>query len=74
MTVAKDQNNTEPMLIDYKWICRSLSISVQHFYNLRDSGRFPVPHVRLGRSVRYNRKQVESWIESGCSVNWRPKR
>lgn len=62
------------LLIDYKAICVMLSISVNHFYELFAAGRVPLKKIRLGRSVRYNRRHVEAWIEGGCSPAWRPER
>ena len=69
-----DNKTAEPMLLDYRQVCAMLGISHQHLYNLRDTGRFPVPAVRLGRAVRYSRRHVEAWIDSGCSINWRARR
>lgn len=62
---------TEPLLIDYKAVCRMLGIGQTLFYDLRASGKFPIRPVRLGRAVRYNLREVERWIEAGCPAQWK---
>lgn len=64
----------DPLLVDFKTVCQLLSISRQHFFNLRDRGEFPIRPIRLGRSVRYDRRQVERWIENGCRPDRRAGR
>jgi len=65
------ENN--PLLLDYKAVCQLLSIRPTHFFDLRASGKFPVKSVRLGRSVRYPRAEIERWVEAGCPVRWGDK-
>ncbi|MDH4203648.1 MAG: hypothetical protein OEV87_12260 [Phycisphaerae bacterium] len=69
--MAKPKNDSDVMLIDYQAVCRMLSIGSNHFFGLRQTGRFPIKPIRLGRSVRYNRKSVERWIDLGCPANFR---
>ncbi|NLW83590.1 MAG: helix-turn-helix domain-containing protein [Phycisphaerae bacterium] len=64
----------DALLVDYKAVCAMLSVGKNAFFSMRQSGRFPIQPIRLGGSVRYNRRQVESWVESGCSPHWRPGR
>jgi len=59
-----------PLLIDFKSVCALLSIGQTHFFNLREAGKFPIRPIRLGRAVRYDRRQVEQWIGAGCPANW----
>ena len=75
MKEATKDNLTTPdvLLVSYKDVCKMLSVSTNHFFGLRETGRFPVRPIRLGRSVRYNRHQVEDWIASGCSQGWRAR-
>jgi len=43
-----------------------LGISRSAFYSLLSSGRIgPLP-MRLGRSVRWNRRELETWIAEKC--------
>lgn len=64
----------DALLIDYRAVCSMLSIGSHHFFTMRQTGRFPIKPIRLGRSVRYNRRQVESWISDGCPANWKAGR
>lgn len=45
-------------------VAEMLGISRAHVWRLLSSGRIPRP-VRLGRSVRWNRKTLEDWLEAG---------
>lgn len=42
-----------------------LGISKRSLWRLRDSGRMPAP-VRLGRCVRWRRRELEQWVAEGC--------
>lgn len=67
-------NDPDAVLIDYRTVCTLLSIGTNHFFHLRQTGRFPIKPIRLGRSVRYDRRQVLRWIDGGCSPHWRAER
>lgn len=45
------------------WVVERLGVSRQRVYELTRAG--VLPHVRLGRSVRYDPEAVERWIEQG---------
>lgn len=40
-------------------------VSPETIRRLADAGAMPRP-VRLGRSVRFRRKEILNWIEKGC--------
>src|SRR5258708_6191861 len=42
-----------------------LNVSRATLHRLRASGRLPAP-VRLGRCVRYNRRELEEWAAAGA--------
>ena len=42
-----------------------LGISERHLWTLHSSGRLPRP-VKLGRSVRWNRRELQEWLDAGC--------
>lgn len=42
-----------------------LRISVRSVWRLNASGKLPRP-VRIGRSVRWRRCDIDRWIELGC--------
>ena len=44
---------------------RLLGISGRHLYRLTDSGDAPAPR-RLGRSVRWSRRELLAWLDAGC--------
>lgn len=51
----------QPLLVTERTQARLLRVSLRHLINLRK--RRLVPHVRLGRSVRYNPSEVEKAVE-----------
>ena len=53
-----------PLLLTLKQVAELLSVSERHVHKLNSSGRLPRP-VRLGRSVRWRRVELESWVEAG---------
>lgn len=42
-----------------------LDISIRHFWKLNATARIPRP-VRLGRSVRWQLRELEEWLQAGC--------
>ena len=46
-------------------VARLLAISERHLWTLHSSGRLPRP-VKLGRSVRWNRGELQRWLDAGC--------
>ncbi len=62
---------SESLLISYRDVCTMLGVSKSVFFTMRQSGRFPIKAIRLGGSVRYNRREVERWIEAGCPAQWK---
>jgi excisionase family DNA binding protein len=47
-----------------KEVARLLGVSVRHVYKLHASGRLPRP-VRLSRSARWRRAELEAWLAQG---------
>ncbi|MBX3416738.1 MAG: helix-turn-helix domain-containing protein [Pirellulaceae bacterium] len=56
---------TEPRLIDVAAVARMLGVTGRTVYRLADAGRMPKP-LRLGGAVRWDRRTIENWIDSGC--------
>jgi excisionase family DNA binding protein len=46
-------------------VAELLKVSTRHVWKLLSAGRFPQP-IRIGRSVRWRRADVENWIDDGC--------
>lgn len=42
-----------------------IGVSQSHFYQLLRTGRLPRP-IRLGRSVRWLRAELEAWLAAGA--------
>lgn len=43
-----------------------LGISESHFYALRKTGKLGPMSVKLGRSVRWRRAELDEWVNAGC--------
>ncbi len=52
-----------------------LGVSTRHIWKLHAAGQLPQP-VRLGRSVRWRRKELLAWLEAGCPARdvWERRR
>jgi len=57
---------TDKLLLSATEVAALLGISRSAFYSLLSSGRIgPLP-VRLGRSVRWDKRELETWIAEKC--------
>ena len=58
-------------LLNIKDVSLVLGVSLASVRRLDQSGKIPAP-ARLGKSVRWNRSELTSWIESGspCRADW----
>lgn len=52
-------------LLDAPAAGRMLGVSARHLYRIVDSGDAPTPR-RLGRSVRWSRRELLAWLDAGC--------
>jgi excisionase family DNA binding protein len=66
--VASQKN----LLINSREAAKLLSISERTLWGLKESGS--LPYVRIGRSVRYGRADLETWIEEQKKRNVPGKR
>jgi predicted DNA-binding transcriptional regulator AlpA len=53
------------LAINATQLAEMLCISSRSIWRLNDSGKLPKP-IRLGGSVRWNKKEIETWVEAGC--------
>lgn len=53
------------LLIDAATLAARLSISRTSLFTMKAAGRLPKP-IRLGRSVRWNAKEIEAWVDANC--------
>ncbi len=58
--MSNSQAKTPPLLLTEVEASKALAISPRTLWGLRDSG--VIPHVRLGRCVRYSVQDLEDWI------------
>ena len=65
MSNKKNVDAAECLAIPADAVARLLRISVRHLWGLNASGRVPRP-VRLGRSVRWDRAELEKWLATGA--------
>lgn len=67
----KSENSTDasslevPKLISLSTFARLTGMSTRSLQRLRDQGKLPMP-VRLGRCLRWVRREVDEWIAAKC--------
>jgi predicted DNA-binding transcriptional regulator AlpA len=59
-------NQLDTLLLDADGVARLLHISRSHLYGLHSSGRLGPMPIRLGKSSRWRRDEMERWITSDC--------
>jgi predicted DNA-binding transcriptional regulator AlpA len=65
MYKARAQLTTERVAIPVSAVAQTLDVSERHVWALNSSGRLPRP-IRLGRAVRWDRRELEQWIAAGA--------
>ncbi|MBT0389180.1 helix-turn-helix transcriptional regulator [Morganella morganii] len=50
-------------LVDMKFITKFTGLTDKWFYKLIQEGQFPKP-IKLGRSSRWQKSQVEAWLQA----------
>ena len=56
-----------PTLISVCDVAEMLQVSPRTVFRLADAGKIPRP-LKIGKSVRWKRAELEQWIEAGCPV------
>jgi len=56
---------TPPLLVNAREAARLCGLGRTAWYALHSSGRCPLP-IRLGRAVRWDRRELEAWTAAGC--------
>jgi excisionase family DNA binding protein len=57
--------NDEGLLIPAEKVAEILGISKRTLWRLLSAGKLPEP-IRLGSVVRWNKDELQDWIEEGC--------
>ena len=60
-----------PLLVPANDAAKLLGMSRSMFYQLLSAGRIPLKPIRFGAKRLYSTKDIASFVDSGCSVNWR---
>lgn len=69
MTGAATAERDLPKLLTAQELADRLeTVSVHRIYELTREGS--IPHVRLGRAVRYSASAVAEWLEAGGTGPW----
>ncbi len=61
--VTTIDSSTLPRLLTAKDVSTQTGIPQESVYRFAKAGL--IPHVRIGRAVRFSPKAIEAWIESG---------
>jgi excisionase family DNA binding protein len=56
----------QQILIDAKKLASTIGVGLSHLYGLAKQGRLPLKRIRLGRSVRFDIREVRAWIAASC--------
>lgn len=67
-TQSTSTDNSDAQLLKIGDVCELLKISKRSVWRLISAGQF-LPPVRVGRSVRWRRAEVEEWVKKGCPKN-----
>jgi excisionase family DNA binding protein len=55
------ERSSTSLLMDARDTARALCISERKLWGMTASGE--IPHVRIGRSVRYSIRDIDAWID-----------
>lgn len=65
MSTQLQTSELSGLAIDAAEVAKLLNVSLRHVNALNASGRLPRP-IHLGRSVRWPRAELESWLAAGA--------
>ena len=64
-TQTASSESSDAQLLKIGDVCELLKISKRSVWRLISAGQF-LPPIRVGRSVRWRRAEVEEWVKKGC--------
>jgi excisionase family DNA binding protein len=62
---ASDVGTEQPGLVSVEEVARAFSVSTSTIYDRIAHDTFPVPHVRIGKLIRFRRTDVEAFVGNG---------
>lgn len=54
-------------LLSARQVAELLNISTRTLWRLKSAGRLPAA-IRIGKSIRWRREDLNTWIEEGCQT------
>ncbi len=58
---------TNQALMSARQVAELLNISTRTLWRLKSAGRLPAA-IRIGKSIRWRREDLDTWIEEGCQT------
>ncbi|MBL8820377.1 MAG: helix-turn-helix domain-containing protein [Planctomyces sp.] len=58
---------TNQALMSARQVAELLNISTRTLWRLKSAGRLPAA-IRIGKSIRWRREDLNTWIEEGCQT------
>jgi len=65
--MQQDARASTPLITKHE-LADSLSVSPRHINNLMGDG---LPHLRLGRALRFDRREVVDWLKASSQAQQR---
>lgn len=59
----------KPELLDAAQVASMLDVTAATLSVWRSVGRYGIPFIKIGRNVRYNRSDIEVWLQSRTNKN-----
>ena len=61
------QQFTNQLLLTAGQVAEMLNISTRTLWRLKSAGKLPAA-IRIGKSIRWRREDLNTWIEEGCQT------
>jgi len=65
-----EDRNIEPILVPADVAASMLGMSRSFFYENLSSGRIPIRPIHFGRKTLFSVRDLESFVNAGCPVDW----
>jgi len=68
--MSEESRSPLPRLLTARQVADQTGIPLSRVYELTREG--DLPHVRMGRAVRYSAPALRAWIDAGGTGEWSP--